>query len=194
MINRKTVISNPNIKVESIMILSFTRLTVTLFFLIGAFAVCHAQGDSTTRNGNAPKEEIPNGIQENLAKQRIAREKKDFAELQSRGEEALKLSNDLEKSFSENNQLSSEDRKKIDRLEKILKKIRNEIGAENDDDGVEVDNKPLSILNALKSLQNNTAKLVDELKKSTRYSISVVAVESSNLLLKVVRFLRFGKN
>jgi hypothetical protein len=42
-------------------------------------------------------------------------------------------------------------------------------------------------------LQNNTVKLVDELRKTTRYSVSVVAVESSNLLLKVVRFLRFGK-
>jgi len=175
------------------MVLKFTHLIFTLFFIIGAVVFANAQTDATTRNGVPSKEDMPKGIQENLAKQRIEREKKDFADLLSRGEEAVKLSNDLEKSFSQNNQLSAEDRKKIDRLEKIVKKIRNEIGADNDDEAVEVDDKPLSVLNALKALQNNTVKLVDELKKSTRYSISVVAIESSNLLLKVVRFLRFGK-
>ena len=174
------------------MILNYTRIIFTLFLIIGSVVFADAQ-DATTRGGGASKEEIPKGIQENLAKQRIEREKKDFAELLSRGDEAVKLSNELEKSFSQNNQLSNEDRKKLDRLEKVVKKIRNEIGADDDDAAIEVDNKPLSILNALKALQNNTVKLVDELKKSTRYSISVVAVESSNLLLKVVRFLRFDK-
>lgn len=176
------------------MILIFTRSIFIFLFLIGAVVFSRAQGDSTGRNGDLPKVEVPKGIQESLAKQRIEREKKDFAELLSRGEEAHKLSVDLEKSFTENNRLSTEDRKKIDRLEKIVKKIRTEIGADDDDTAIEVDNKPLSVINALKVLQNNTAKLVDELKKSTRYSISVIAVESSNLLLKVVRFLRFGKN
>jgi len=190
LINRMKVIN----KVIRIMTLNFTRIIFTLFFFIGAVVFASAQSDATTRNGNAPKEELPLGIKESLAKQRIAREKKDFADLLSRGEEAVKLSNDLEKSFTQNNQLSAEDKKKIDRLEKIVKKIRNEIGADDDAEITEVDNKPLSVLTALKALQNNTAKLMGELKKSTRYSISVVAVESSNLLLKVVRFLRLGKN
>lgn len=180
------------VSVKSIMVLKFTHLIFTLFFIIGAVVFANAQVDATTRSGVPSKEDLPKGIQESLAKQRIEREKKDFADLLSRGEEAAKLSDDLEKSFSQNNQLSTEDRKKIDRLEKIVKKIRNEIGAD-DDEAVEADDKPLSVLNALKALQNNTAKLVGELKKSTRYSISVVAIESSNLLLKVVRFLRFGK-
>ncbi|MBA3600943.1 MAG: hypothetical protein H0W45_06805 [Acidobacteria bacterium] len=51
----------------------------------------------------------------------------------------------------------------------------------------------MSILNALKALKSNTLTLVDELKKTSRYSISVIAVESSNALLKAVRFLRFNK-
>ena len=153
-----------------------------------------AQSDATTRNGVPKKEDLPTGIQESLAKQRIEREKKDFAELLTRGEEAVKLSGELEKSFAQNNQLSLADLKKLDRLEKLVKKIRNEIGGDDDDKSIELDDKPLSVINALQFLQNNTVKLVDELKKTTRYSVSVVAVESSNLLLKVVRFLRFGKS
>ncbi len=161
-----------------------------IFLLVGA---AHAQSDATTRNGTPPKEDLPTGIQESLAKQRIEREKKDYAELLARGEEAVKLSGELEKSFAQNNQISSTDQKKLDRLEKLVKKIRSELGAD-DDKSVELDDKPLSVVNALKVLQNNTVKLVDELRKTTRYSVSVVAVESSNLLLKVVRFLRFGKD
>ena len=176
------------------MILSFSRSIFTLFLITAAVILVHAQSDASTRSGAPQKEDLPKGIQETLAKHRIEREKKDFAELLERGKEAIKLSDELEKSFTENNQLSTKDRKKLDRLEKVVKKIRNEIGGDDDDETVELDDKPLSILNALKALKDNTVKLVDELGKTTRYSVSVVAVQSSNILLKVVRFLRFGKN
>lgn len=177
------------------MILSFARSIFTLVIIVCAVIFADAQADSTSRSGVPAKDDLPTGIQESLAKQRIEREKKDFAELLSRGEEVVKISGELEKSFTQNNQLLSEDRKKLDRLEKLVKKIRGEIGgSDGDNDDIELDDKPLSIGNALKSLQNNTVKLVDELKKTTRYSVSVIAVESSNILLKVVRFLRIGKN
>jgi hypothetical protein len=164
------------------------RLFLAIFFISASTFAAHAQIDSSNQ---APKEEVPKGIQETLAKQRIEREKKDFADLLQRGQEALKITNELEESFVKNNNFSSEDQKKLDRLEKVVKKIRNELGS---DGAEEVKEKPLSILNALKNLQSNTVKLVDELKKTTRYSISVVAVESSNALLNLVKFLRFRRN
>ncbi len=174
------------------MVFGFTRTIFTLIFIALAMISANAQTEPSTPGGSQKKEELPKGIQESLAKQRIEREKKDFAELLSRGEEAVKISSELEKSFAQTKQLSTDDRKKLDRLEKIVKKIRNEIGA-NDEESTEAESKPLSVPNALDSLQDNASKLVDELKKNTRYTISVVAVESSNLLLKVVRFLRIGK-
>lgn len=175
-----------------------SRIFFQSFFIISlalgaAVGTVYAQSDATTRNGTPPKEDLPTGIQESLAKQRIEREKKDYAELLARGAEAVKLSDELEKSFAQNNRISPIDQKKLDRLEKLVKKIRSELGGDDDEKSAELDNKSLSIVNALETLRNNAAKLVDELKKTTRYSVSVVAVESSNLLLKVVRFLRFGK-
>lgn len=172
----------------------FSRLFFIFLFAAATVGLVIAQSDAATRNEAPQKEDLPIGIQESLAKQRIERAKKDFAELLARGEETVKLSNELEKSFTQNNQLSSTDLKKLDHLEKVVKKIRDELGGDDDDKSIEPDDKPLSVVNALKSLQNNAVKLVDELKKTTRYSVSVVAVESSNLLLKVVRFLRFGKD
>ena len=176
------------------MIFGFIRSTFILILMAFAVVCVNAQADSSTRNGAPKKEDLPQGIQETLAKHRIEREKKEFVELLERGKEAVKLTDELEKSFSENQQFLTEDRKKLDRLEKVLKKIRNDIGAKEADEPIELDNKPLSVLNALKALKDNTVKLVDELGKTTRYSVSVVAVESSNIVLKVIRFLRFGKN
>lgn len=176
------------------MLYKFFRLFLIVFFISATGAAANAQ-DASDRipNSNRNKEEMPKGIQESLAKQRIDREKKDFAELLARGEEALKLSDELEQSYSKNSAFSNEDQKKLDRLEKVVKKIRNELGGDGGDEE-QIEEKPLSLLNALKTLQSNTVKLVDELKKTTRYSISVVAVESSNALLSLVRFLRFRKN
>ncbi len=167
----------------------FFQLFFAIIIISGTVALVNAQSDATTRSGTAEKEDFPKGIKESLAKQRIEREKKDFAELIQRSEEAVKIIDELDKSFTANNQFSSEDQKKLDRLEKVAKKIRDEISS---GDG-EAEDKPLSILNALKALKSNTLTLVDELKKTSRYSISVIAVESSNALLKAVRFLRFNK-
>jgi ElaB/YqjD/DUF883 family membrane-anchored ribosome-binding protein len=167
---------------------------VFLALLFSCAAVCvSAQIDASTSSGRPSQEEdLPKSIKENLAKGRIEQEKKEYQELLDRGEEALKLSEDLEKSFSSNNKLSSDDYKKLERLEKLVKKIRNDLGG--DEDEAVVEEKNLSTFeSAFKVLQENTSKLVGELKKSTRYSISVIAIESSNVLLKVVKFLRFRK-
>lgn len=149
--------------------------------------------DASSRSGSQDKEDFPKGIKESLAKSRIEREKKDYDELLQNGEEALKISESLEKSFAESNALSPEDQKKLDRLEKLAKKIRNELGAENPDYADDEKN-PSSMLNAFQTLQDSTVKLVEELKKTSRYSISVVAIQSSNAFLKIVKFIRYNKN
>ena len=80
-------------------------------------------------------------------------------------------------------------------------KIRKELGAEGDDQPVvkdpaapaEGEPKPSNMEEAFNYLKSSTVKLVDELKKTTRFSVSVVAIQSSNTVLKLVRFLRFKK-
>ncbi|SRR5215204_836075 len=169
-------------------------LFVVLLFGVTAFS----QIDASTPNGKPqPKEDLPKNIKETMAKQRIEREKKDYEELLQRSEEAVKLSEELEKSFTDSNKITSEDQKKLDRLEKIVKKIRSELGA-NDDGEAEIGDKekaenPSNIDSAFKTLQKNAAQLFDEIKKSTRYSVSVVAIQTSNALLKLVKFIRIGK-
>lgn len=172
------------------------RRFLQIVFFVSLFAfgsICAAaQFDVSTPSGNPRKEELPPSIKENLAKGRIEQEKKEYEELLTRADEALKLSGDLEKSFAANNKLSSADLKKLEKLEKVVKKIRKDLGGDDDDDAAD-EKAPSTVESAFKSLRDNTTKLFDELKKSTRYTISALAIQSSNALLKVVRFLRFAK-
>lgn len=176
------------------MFYSFFRLTFILFLFAASVVCANAQTDAS--GSNPSKEELPKGIKESLAKGRIEREKKDYQELLERGEEAAKLSEELDKSFVQTNSLNVEDRKKLERLEKLSKKIREELGGKDTEtvSDADTDEKINSFSDAFDKLKNISAKLSDELKKTTRYSVSAVAIQSSNTVLKIVRFLRQSKN
>jgi hypothetical protein len=130
-----------------------------------------------------------------MAKMRIEQEKKEYDQMVDRGQQALKLSEQLEQSFQQNSSFRRDDRDKLDDLEKLVKKIRNELGAEGgiDDTDDDADEVPKNAADGVRSLQTLTSKLVDELKKGTRFGVSAVAIQSSNSVLRVVRFLKLSK-
>ncbi len=178
------------------MFFKFSRLIFVAVFLSLTIVCVNAQTDADSGsqgNKSVSKEDFPKGIKESLARNRIEREKKDYAELLQNGEEAAKLSESLEKSFAESKKLSEEDQKKLDRLEKLAKKIHRELGSETDE-ATDDEKSPSTMLDAFKFLQTSTGKLIEELKKTTRYSISVVAIQNSNAFLRIVKFIRFSKN
>jgi DNA repair exonuclease SbcCD ATPase subunit len=123
----------------------------------------------------------------------IKQQQKEYRELLDNGEEAVKLSGELEKAVDKTAALATDDQKKLDRLEKLFKKIRNSLGGEEDEPTAE-EEKPLSVKSAIQKLNEKASGLLDELKKSTRYSISVVAIQSSNAVIRLVRYIRFNKN
>ena len=174
------------------MVRKFFSIIFAVFLMSAAVVCVNAQFSDAADSGrnSAGKEDLPKNVKETLAKGRIDREKKDYEELVQRGEEAAKIGDELSKSFAKQNKLSSEDQKKLDRLEKLAKKIRNELGGDGDDDSDE--SRPSSTSAAIKMLQETATSLVGMIKENTRYSVSVTAIETSNALLKVVRLLRFG--
>lgn len=189
------------------MINKLPKFFITLVFVFVAAISASAQGDASTSSGRAPiKEDLPKNIQETLDKHKIEQAKKDHDEMIERGEEALKLSEELEKSVTNNNRLSPQDQAKLVRLEKITKKIRKELGGDDDDDEaiveetptgsvevIAVEEKPSALSSAIKKLQTTATKLVNELKKTSRFSVSVIAIQSSNSLLKILKFIKVSK-
>jgi uncharacterized membrane protein YccC len=165
-------------------------------FLVLGFAALGVDAQMPDASGRDPRpgrqEELPKQLKENLEKGRIEEEKKEYEAMIKRGEEAAKLSEELSKSFEQNQTLSVEDQKKLARLEKLVKKIRDDLGGEDDNEAEA--NRPSSLNTALKAVQENASNLLSALRKTTRLTISAIAIESSNTVLKLVKFIRFYKN
>jgi hypothetical protein len=180
----------------------FFRALFTLALLVIVAPCLYAQDAADSRYSTTRrKEDLPKNLREMLTRQRIEEEKKEHNELLKRGEEALVISGQLEESFAQHQQLSARDKERLDYLATLVKKIRKGIGGEDDDEpeydsknkNFAVEDKPSNLETAFKALQSTTVKLVDELKKTTRFSISAIAVQSSNAVLRIVRFIRTGK-
>lgn len=140
-------------------------------------------------------------IDDLVVKQQITRRKKEYDEMLKRGEDALKLSEDLETSVESKDSFSTSDFQKLQELEKVVSKIRDDLGGDDEGDKFDVASEADSsetdarrdVLSAVKFLRTSTVKLVDELKRSTRFSISVAAIQTSNAVIRFARFLRLKK-
>jgi len=133
----------------------------------------------------------PKTIEETLEKMRIDKDKKDHEQMVTRGEEVIKLTEQVEKSFSSHGRLSQDDYSKIANVEKLVKKIRDELGGD-DMDEEDKDLKLTSTATGMQSLRDMTSKMFDELKKTTRFSISLSAIQTTNAVLRIARFLKGG--
>ena len=80
-------------------------------------------------------------------------------------------------------------RRKLKEVQKLVKKVRSELRASGDDDEKDL---PEDVVEALQLLHKSASDLMSEIKKTTRHSVSLVAIKSSNTVMKIVKFLRFG--
>ncbi len=130
-------------------------------------------------------------IREQLIKMCIRDNKKDFEELVERTVTISKLSEEIKESFELNQRLLDDDLDKLKEMEDLVKKVRNELRAEDDDGDSE--SKPATVIEAVEKLQEQANNLLSEIKKTTRFSVSLVAVQSSNSVMRIVKFLRLSK-
>ncbi len=147
--------------------------------------------------GTSQNDDRPKSIREQLSKSRIERERKEHEELLGRGEEALILSERLEYSLEKNNKFTAKDLRDLQALEKVVSRIRRDLGGDSDKQSmVELEKEVGSnsgVKDAFKFLRTSTVNLVSELKKSSRFTVSAAAIQSSNMIISVARFLRLKK-
>ena len=172
-------------KVNTILLKSFILL------IAGVFLAGMASAQFPNRQNR--EEPLPDRIKERLIKLKIEDEKKDHETLLKQSEEITILSEAIQTSYAKNKLLTPKDQKKLKRVEKLLKKVRRELRAGKDSGDEDDENEPGSLRDAISNLHQNTLKLYDEVKKTTRHSISVVAIQSSNAVWKLVKFIRFKK-
>src|ERR1041385_4879333 len=111
--------------------MSLLRLAASLFvsvILLGGGGCVRAQEESDPMFPGRRKEDPPRSIRETLSKMRIDKDKKDFNEMVRRGDDAAKISSDLKEISAAGQQ------DQIANIGKLVKKIRDELGAQGPDD------------------------------------------------------------
>jgi hypothetical protein len=177
-----------------------SRNIFSFFLIIAASAAgnsMYGQTDASNSpmpgtSAEKPAEDRPKAFNEMVAKRRLEQERKVYEEMLGRGDAALALAEELERSFSKSEALSASDKKKLAELEKLVTKIRKDLGG-GDGETPADEPAPATLRHALTFIKTSTENLVEELQRSTRFSISVAAIETSNALIRVMKLLRLKK-
>ncbi|HUQ32829.1 MAG TPA: hypothetical protein VM095_11990, partial [Pyrinomonadaceae bacterium] len=143
--------------------------------------------DKNSRNRNSgimvgsPEEEM-------MARRDVRAAEKDHEENVERAREAAQLSTEIRDSFLHNKSFSRTEEKKLERLEKITRKIRSEAGGSDGDEALE--NPPAQIEPALARLAEISDKMRNGVEKTPRQVISTSVIRQANELLELIRYIR----
>jgi len=137
----------------------------------------------------ADDDQTGNSVTEELrAKREIKFAEKEHQQSLERATEASDLGQDLAASFKKKNSLDREDIRKLDKLEKLAKRIRSDAGGSDDD--ITIEKKPKDLAEAVNCLAKVSASLNHKVQETPRQVISTEIIERANVLLELVRIVR----
>lgn len=184
-------------------VLRDSHTTVRLFSLVLASLFCAsiAAAQTTTPrpaptpptrpvDGTRDSTEVPlTTFEEELrAKHAIKLAEKDHRENLDRAREIGELGKQLQKSLKTNANVDREFLKKIERLEKLTKKVRGEAGGE--DEEVNIPNRPSDLSSTLTQIAEVSETLSKDVQNTPRQVVSASVIGSANVLLELIRMLR----
>lgn len=118
----------------------------------------------------------------------IKHEEESHKEMVERADEAARLGLDLREAFGRQKSLGREDLKRLERLEKLARKIRGNVGGSDDEEQLE--DPPPQLEQAVARLAEVSEKLCDGVRKTSRHVVSGAVIERSNELLQLIRHIR----
>jgi len=113
---------------------------------------------------------------------------KEHEENLNRAREISDIAKQLQSSFKAKQSLDRDDSKKLDRLEKLTKKIRGEAGGESEE--VEIVDRPTDTQKAITQIVGKAQALSDSVQKTPRQVVSASVIASANVLLELIRIVR----
>lgn len=105
-----------------------------------------------------------------------------------RAKEIGELAKQLQESLKDKSTIDRESSKKIDRLEKLTKKIRSESGGE--DEEVKIVDRPTTITGAVNQVAENAEALSKAVQDTPRQVVSASLIGKANVLLELIKLLR----
>lgn len=126
--------------------------------------------------------------EEMRAKRAIKLAEKEYQENLDRARDLSTLGASVVASFKQNNGLVKDDFKKLDKVEKLAKGIRQAAGGS--EDKVEMEEPPKDLAAAMCMLEDLSKSLKDKVEKTPKHVISAVVIDEANVLLEVIRLVR----
>jgi len=118
-------------------------------------------------------------------------EKKQYDENVARSREAAKLATQLVETYEAKKVFGSDDGKKLERLEKLTKRIRNEAGGSDTDPDVK--DIPAMMEAAVKQVGEWADDLRKLVESTPRHVISASVIDQANKLLGLIQHIRDGR-
>lgn len=146
------------------------------------------QAPSTSNSNKPDRPEFGSHENEMRAKLILKEEKKRYDEHLERAREVSHLASQLVQSYEATRTFNSEDNKKLERLEKLTKRIRNEAGGSDTDPDVK--DMPADTASALKTVAEMAEELRKMVEKTPRHVISAAVIGQANKLIGVIQYVR----
>ncbi len=126
--------------------------------------------------------------EEMRAKQAIKFAEKEHRENIDRAKEIANIGKQLKAAASNAPLMSRDSEKKIERLEKLTRKVRGEAGG--DDQEVELKNRPSDLPSAMALVSEAAETLSKEVQNTPRQVVSAAVIEKANVLLELIKLMR----
>jgi hypothetical protein len=126
--------------------------------------------------------------EEMRAKRAIKLAEKEHQQNLERAREISQLAKELQQGLKEKSALGREDLKRVERLEKLTKKIRGEAGGEADE--VQIVNRPSDLGAATTQIAEVAESLSKSVQNTPRQVVSASVIDSANVLLELITILR----
>ncbi len=118
----------------------------------------------------------------------LKKEKKEYEEHVERAQEARDLAAELQKTYEIAHSFNAADYKKFERLEKLTRRVRNEVGgSQTDADPKEL---PRTQDAAVSLLADLAKQLCDEVEKTPRRVVSASIINQANKLIALIQYVR----
>ena len=130
------------------------------------------------------------GNRETETRKRLAlkEEKKKYEEHVERAQEVRDLAAELQKTYETAQSFNAADYKKLERLEKLTRRIRNEVGgSQTDADPKEL---PRAQDEAVPQIAKMARELCDEVEKTPRRVVSTSIIDQANKLIALIQYVR----
>jgi len=177
-------------------------LSLSSFVILFASAVVVAQVPAAPRPSPTPPPNPVDGTikgqdsnppmtsmeEEMRAKRAIKMAEKDRQENLKRAHEIAEIGKELKETLKDKPMLDRDSLKKVERLEKLTKKVRSEAGGEDED--VTIPNPPSDLPSAVTQIAEASETLCKSVEDTPRQVVSASVIGNANVLLELIKVAR----